>query len=473
MRHPLLACAIAALTLSACNSIAATPNSKKLLEYGWNSRTPLTLDVRQLEASVFDGVILKPASRNLTFSTQPLPDTEFQPSRATLQQKPSKKLGNSFLMVNVYTDDDWDWFNDAHWAAAERNVRNMVRTAKQGGLRGIVFDSEPYSKNPWLYATQPKKGTYSFKAYQSKVRERGAALMRVMQQEFPNITIINLFGFTMFEGLLGELEYEAKRNNRSVAEQLEPSLSEDWGGLWAAFLNGWFAAAEGNTRIVDGNEPAYYYLSGQAFTDSRKHIQTELLQLVDTNNRSAYAQHNQIGQAVYVDGVANLHQSPRFVGYYLENDTNRAKLLEHNTYHALRTADEFVWVYNENPNWWNNPPATLDAALRNAKTKLTSGQDLGLDMGFLTTGKANYDARVEFGGTITANGAGVRPTRFEPAEADAACTPWGDQGRYGCAFPKGWTGTVRPIIEGKTLEPAERTYQNLQQGRWDQDYRTK
>ena len=457
-------------TLAACNSIAAPANVKKLIEYGWNSPTPVSLDAAKLEASLFDGVILKPSSPNLTFTTKPTPDAAFEPDRKALAAKPSKKLASSFLMVNVYTDDDFDWFDDAHWAAAERNLRNLARTAKLGGLRGLAFDPEPYSKNPWAYGSQPRKATYSFKAYTAKVRERGAAMMRAVQAEYPGITVLNLFFFTMAQGVVDDLAGEAARNKLTTAEQLERSLSEDWAGLWIAFANGWLNAADGGTRLIDGNEYSYYYLDEAAFTASRSRIGTGLLPLVDEGNRAKYAAHTGIAQSLYVDGLANLWKTPRFVGYYLENDATRAKLLEHNTYHALRTTDEFVWVYTENANWWQTPPAWVEAALRSAKTKAASGAPLGFDTAFLAPGKARYDARVEFGGTITVNGVGVRPTRFEPAEIGISCSAWGDQGRYGCVFPKGWSGTVRPVVEGKTLEPKERTYQNLEKGRWDQDF---
>ena len=48
-------------------------------------------------------------------------------------------------------------------------------------------------------------------------------------------------------------------------------------------------------------------------------------------------------------------------------------------YHALATADEYVWVYSEQPNWWTNEniPAGFTEALGAAKAKHAAGQPLG------------------------------------------------------------------------------------------------
>jgi len=45
---------------------------------------------------------------------------------------------------------------------------------------------------------------------------------------------------------------------------------------------------------------------------------------------------------------------------------------EHNLYYALKTADEYAWIYSEKPNWWtgdNVPEGYLDALIR-AKKKV-------------------------------------------------------------------------------------------------------
>ena len=75
--------------------------------------------------------------------------------------------------------------------------------------------------------------------------------------------------------------------------------------------------------------------------------------------------------------MLDLWKSPRFVGFYLKNADERFKLLEHNLYYGLKNADDYVWVYGENVDWWKNKvPAGLEAALISAQDKVNSGQPL-------------------------------------------------------------------------------------------------
>ena len=61
-------------------------------------------------------------------------------------------------------------------------MRAMVRLAKQGGFKGIVFDVEPYGKSPWDYSTQPDPARGekpAFEAYANLMNARGAAMMDI------------------------------------------------------------------------------------------------------------------------------------------------------------------------------------------------------------------------------------------------------------------------------------------------------
>jgi hypothetical protein len=455
---------LTALVLAACTSNATIqPNqsgTKKLLEYGWNSPKPSNFDPQKLEASVFDGAMLRVDGDETLFGTQALPTADFEKMQNTLIAKTTKKLENSFLSMNVYTDANWDWFDDAHWAAAESNIRNYARTAKRAGLRGLMFDSEPYSKNPWLYRTQPKISSQSFAAYQQKVRERGAAFMRVVQEEYPGVTILNLFLLSNLGGVL-----EGNPDDATLQKNLE----EDWSGLWGSFVNGWLETASNDVKLIEGNEYAYYYLNAGQFDNSAKTVQDYYLRLVDPALREKYKTVVRIGQALYIDGVANLWKSPRFIGFYFESGDDAKRLLEHNTYHALRTTDEFVWAYGENVRWFTRAEP-LEATLRSALDKHRADQPLGFTTEFIDTAKQKFQARVSFGGTITKNGQGVKATRFETSIDGLPCVSYGDEGKYDCTFPAGWSGTVKPIVEGQTLEPAERSYTNLTKSTWNESY---
>jgi hypothetical protein len=60
---------------------------------------------------------------------------------------------------------------------------------------------------------------------------------------------------------------------------------------------------------------------------------------------------------------------------------NRLRLLEHNLYHSLRTADRYAWIYSESADWWKNKvPSGAEAAMRSAKAKIQQGKPLGFNL---------------------------------------------------------------------------------------------
>ena len=60
----------------------------------------------------------------------------------------------------------------------------------------------------------------------------------------------------------------------------------------------------------------------------------------------------------------------------------RAKWVEHNVYYALKTSDQYVWMYSQRMNWWENLriPPYLEDAIRSAKRKVANGEPLGFDI---------------------------------------------------------------------------------------------
>lgn len=74
----------------------------------------------------------------------------------------------------------------------------------------------------------------------------------------------------------------------------------------------------------------------------------------------------------------------------------RAMWLEHNTYYALRSSDEYAWTWTEGINWWTGeelPPGYKEAVLR-AKQKVALGQPLGFEIDELI--KKSQDKAEEF-----------------------------------------------------------------------------
>ncbi len=339
----------------------------RLLEYGWDMPTPSQLARAEalLDASPFDGLTLRLSAGQQIFRQGGLDEASVQADVKILQGVRSPKLQDSYLSMYGGSGDGWDWFDDAQWATAERSARLMARAAKAAGLRGINFDMEPYQNNPWQYAAQAAAGQHDFEAYQTKIRARGRAFVRAVQSEYPGLQIYTLF---LMSAESGDLE------GGPPPAELQRRLQDAGYGLWPAFVNGMLEGADRRTSFVEGNESAYFYLHAAQFQGAEKDIKTSLLPLVDPRNRARYARQVQVGSAVFADGLMNLWKSPGFCGYYLKNEAERAALLQHNVYHALRHSQGPVWFYNENMNWWKSGQAGRRAGAGKRGTGTERGQ---------------------------------------------------------------------------------------------------
>jgi hypothetical protein len=291
--------------------------------------------------------------------------------------------------MGATNQQNFNWFDDAHWNATEQNIRNYAKTAQTGKLKGILFDGEYYAGETWNYPVQRDRwrNNKTFDEYQAQVRKRGAALMRAVQAECPGCTL-----FTT--SLLSNLKdaFADHPDPATLRQRLEP----DGYGLWAAFVNGLLDAVPDGVQIIDGDEPAYYYYRASFYDGTTDLLKKDALAVVDQANQAKYAAQVKIGHAVYVDLVLDLFnpQSPDCAAWcgvrmpHFLSAADRLKLLEHNLYHALRTSEGYVWVYAEETNWWkdqtfwwgqNVPPGAEDA-IRRARTKIDAGQPLGFDI---------------------------------------------------------------------------------------------
>jgi len=150
-------------------------------------------------------------------------------------------------------------------------------------------------------------------------------------------------------------------------------------------VNGLLDAAESNLILVDGNEDAYFYTSPLDFYRIALDLRQDALMLVAPENRRKYAARYRLGQAISVDYTLGLWAGALSFPEYLKKQAleltpeQRIQWFEHNAYHALRTAKEYVWCFSEDMNWWTgkNLPAGIDGALRSACRKYESDEPLG------------------------------------------------------------------------------------------------
>ncbi len=361
-------------------AIETQPAAKKLIEYGWDAPTPdfVRQHIQEMEQRPFDGVMLKLNAGKEVFHKTPYPDTAFDRDRRDLNATKSTKLTDNFVVMWSGMDKEWDWFNNDDWAAAAKNITNFAKTAKIGRLRGIAFDSEAYSASPWQYQQQPQQQLKTFAEYQIQVRKRGAQFMTAIQVAQPKPQLLTFGLLSWLKDLL-----DAGLDPKELSQQ----LAKHNYGLWPAFVNGMLDVANPGAVIIDGHEWAYYFYGSKSFDRTHNFIFKDARKFVAPVNQRKYDKQVKVGQSVFLDLLVDLF-SPKLktspfaetVPHFL-SPANRLRLLEHNTYHSLRTADRYSWMYSEQVDWWKNSiPTGVEAAIRQAKTKIQTRQSLGFDL---------------------------------------------------------------------------------------------
>ena len=345
---------------------------KKLIELGWDSPTPdfIRANIAQMEQRPFNGLVLQLNAGKTIFNKTAYPQGAFTADQADLRATKFSKFDQNFISIWAAREAGWDWFDDQDWAATITNAANFAKTAKAGGIKGFFFDPEPYGTNPWSYSTSLYP-TQSFAAVQAKVRQRGAAFISTIQLEILDVKILTLFGMSYIKR-----QVEQGRSLERV----------EW-VLLGAFIDGMLDAIGPRAELIDGNEPSYYYYlpNAQEF-DGFKGFKNAARDFVSPENRAKYDGQVKTSQAVFIDGLLGLDNAQNvngLLGCHLRDTKERQLVLEHHTYQALRTSDEYVWVYNEQMNWWgtsspNLPlPQNLETILARVSAKSGTGQALG------------------------------------------------------------------------------------------------
>jgi hypothetical protein len=217
-------------------------------------------------------------------------------------------------------------------------------------------------------------------------------------------------------------------------------------------------------RLIEGNEGAYYYSDPSDF-DWFPRFFKESRKLLSEKNRTTFDKQLPIGSAVFADGLLNTLNSPRFFGFYLKTDEERLTMIESHTFNALRTSNKYVWVYNEQIDWWGtfgkgvNVPQGLADALRAAQVDDPAKRTERLNIQpAVEQAKALYQARVEIDGQLVLNGSGLAGvelvTEFRvPNRDDMACQQSQADGYFQCFFPPNYVGRITPKLDGYTFDP--------------------
>jgi hypothetical protein len=366
---------LAVLALAMLPAVSASaadpldPPPKKLIEYGWDVPTPAQMEqqLASMEKRPFDGIIFHLAGGFNAFQTNTLDPAKFEEDTQILNRLKFTRFRDNFVLIWGSPPHGFDWFDDGQWRVIETNAKLLAGTAA-GHVAGICFDPEPYDFHLWTYAEQPGTNAHSFVEYQAEARRRGAQLMRAFEERMPGATILTFFHLSMYD----------KFATMSDAEKAEHLPKEKW-GLMPDFFVGMLEAASPNARFIDGNENSYYYTNSNQYFRAYHAMHERARGWVPQPLRGKYERQVQAGQALYVDHDFALRQPN--TGHYLSyrmNAEEQARWFEHNTYWALYTTDEYVWLYSERMNWWtNNVPAGLEDAVMRAREKIAHHEPLG------------------------------------------------------------------------------------------------
>jgi hypothetical protein len=349
---------------------------KKLLATGWDHADTARLreNVAAMEQRPFDGVVIDAVGRTGAgesvglrgaFQNQPWQRDWFRNCVEDLKACRFQRLTDNFVTVGA-NPGNVDWFDDEGWKQVVEHWRIAAWVAKQGGIRGILFDPEPYTEpfSQFRYGAQPERDKHTFEDYHAKARERGRQVMQAVAAEYPGITL-----FCYFMNIV----------NRAATGHADPKrmLATLGYGLYSPFIDGWLDVAPPTVKLVDGCEMAYRYNSVTEYLESALHIKGACQELVAPENRAKYRAQVQVSFGMYLDAYWNPDTSP----WHIDGlGGPRVDRLRANTSTALRVADEYVWVYGEQFRWWPTPnggvkPESWPEALPGSEDALRFARD--------------------------------------------------------------------------------------------------
>ena len=299
--------------------------------------------------------------------------------------KESIVLTDNFLVL--FGASQMDWFSDEDWAKTEAHLRYAAQMAKLAHCKGILWDPEPYKpgKNPWNYKEQEKSSQYSYHDYYNQVRKRGAQFIKTLQEEYPGLVIFSLRELSDWQKGSPFSTPLFPVNNKDITIN---KIENAWWGLHIPFYVGILDAINPDVDFIDGNEEAYFYVSELEYYKVRSTLIDDAKSLIPPELWAKHSRSFKLGHAIapeYIHG--NWHGlisfPSRLSGQGLMlTASERAKWLEHNTYYALKTSDEYAWTWAEGIDWWtgDNLPEGFTEALFNAKKKVAGGKALGFEI---------------------------------------------------------------------------------------------
>ena len=303
------------------------PRKSKIIAFSGPPLEFIRENPQQIEETPVDGMLVRVKGpvdgrqvelESTVFGTQAVKYEDFAEAVAQVRGTDFRTLTDNFLCLYVMPGD-LDWFGDC--SAFINNARVAGRVAREAGLKGICLDCEPYGFRLWDYGkvAHPER---SFEEYYAQIRLRGEEFARAVWAEFPDLTLLLTFGYT-------------------VADRDKPR--EHHYVLYPAFLDGLFLGSPENAAIIDGWEMSYGDRTRDEFLRAYWWIKKGALGT--TGVPDEYRRKVQVGFGLWPD-VSESDDTPflwdakDFSKNYYTPDQWKSVLR-----YALETTDEYVWIY--------------------------------------------------------------------------------------------------------------------------------
>lgn len=332
---------------------------KRLIEFGWDE--PGTAFMREhteeMDRSPFDGCVFhvdykKPGGGNASFTwecwgTKAFTYEELKPAVEDLKATHFRRFTDNFLRFNT-TPADRDWFED--FSLILDNAKLAARVARDGGVKGILFDIEQYNSPLWQFSWCQKKAgrEVTWEELAKRVTVCGEQFVEALQAEYPDIVVFLTFGYSL----------PWVQSNNGTRPLKDCSY-----GLLAPFLDGMLAKAGPRITFVDGYELSYTYTDPARFEKARETMLKGVLPIVADAEK--YKEHFRVSFGIWMDA------DWRNRGWNTDDFSNNVwppDVFAKCTAEALRQSDGYVWIYTETPRWWTpqGGSAKVPEAYRNA-----------------------------------------------------------------------------------------------------------
>jgi len=352
-----LSLALAATALLAPNaSRAQATGDKKVIEMGYDipDTAYMRKNIAEMEKIPFDGVVFRVVTKDDGGKAHPFireawggrefGASEVKPAIEDLKATKFTKFTDNFVRMN--TQPGVDFYDD--YSTVVHNAAIAARIAKQGGVKGILLDTENYvdaqNKNRFFTFKDRTHPERSWVEYVGQARKRGREVMAAFQREYPGVTVLLTYGYSFPWNRTG-------RGGRALSDERNAY------NLLAPFLDGMVEEASGGTKMVELNE--WTFSLGNETERKAAYQETNRSLLPIVANPTKYNDVMSIGQAIMLD-----FQDPRNPNIGKDWDpvaTNKNffppdKFIS-TLKGALRNSDKYVWVYAQRVRFW--PRANL------------------------------------------------------------------------------------------------------------------